>query len=139
VDFSLERGETLCIVGESGCGKSLTALALLDLLPAAARRRVAKLEFAGQDLSALTPSELGQLRGARIAMIFQEPTLSLNPLHRVERQLVETIQLHKPVGETAARRRALELLELVKIDDAPQKLKSFPHEMSGGQRQRVMI
>ncbi len=143
VSFGIEKGETLALVGESGSGKSVTALSILRLLPPVAHHPAGAIRFAGsagtQDLLTATPSQLRQIRGGRIAMIFQEPTLSLNPLHRIERQLVETIQLHKPMNDTAARKRALELLELVKIDNAPQKLKSFPHEMSGGQRQRVMI
>jgi len=145
VDFTIAKGETLALVGESGSGKSVTALSILRLLPyPIASHPSGSIRFTlpdghSEDLLKLPLDKLRQIRGGRIAMIFQEPTLSLNPLHRVERQLVETIQLHKPVGVAAARRRALELLEMVKIDNAPQKLKAFPHEMSGGQRQRVMI
>jgi len=143
VSFAIEKGQTLALVGESGSGKSVTALSILRLLPPVANHAAGEIRFSGptgmQDLLQANPGQLRQIRGGRIAMIFQEPTLSLNPLHRIERQLVETIQLHKPMGDTAARKRALELLELVKIDNAAQKLKSFPHEMSGGQRQRVMI
>ena len=145
VDFTIAKGETLALVGESGSGKSVTALSILRLLPyPIASHPSGSIRFTlpdghAEDLLKLPLDKLRQIRGGRIAMIFQEPTLSLNPLHRVERQLVETIQLHKPVGVAAARRRALELLEMVKIDNAPQKLKAFPHEMSGGQRQRVMI
>ena len=145
VSLAINKGETLALVGESGSGKSVTALSILRLLPypiashPSGSIRFMREDGTPEDLLQLPLSRLRQIRGGRIAMIFQEPTLSLNPLHRIERQLVETIQLHKPVSDTAARKRALELLELVKIDDAPQKLKSFPHEMSGGQRQRVMI
>jgi microcin C transport system ATP-binding protein len=143
VSLAIEKGETLALVGESGSGKSVTALSILRLLPQVATHPSGAIRFDGpngtEDLLKASPPHLRQIRGGRIAMIFQEPTLSLNPLHRIERQLVETIQLHQPMGDTAARKRALELLELVKIDNAAQKLKSFPHEMSGGQRQRVMI
>jgi microcin C transport system ATP-binding protein len=143
VSLAIEKGETLALVGESGSGKSVTALSILRLLPQVATHPAGAIRFDGpngtEDLLTASPAHLRQIRGGRIAMIFQEPTLSLNPLHRIERQLVETIQLHQPMGDTAARKRALELLELVKIDNAAQKLKSFPHEMSGGQRQRVMI
>ncbi len=145
VSFTIDQGETFALVGESGSGKSVTALSILRLLPyPVASHPAGAIRFAGHDGSAedllKAPGDrLRQIRGGRIAMIFQEPTLSLNPLHRIERQLVEAIQLHKPMKEAAAKKRALDLLELVKIDNAPQKLKCFPHEMSGGQRQRVMI
>ncbi|WP_374385234.1 ABC transporter ATP-binding protein [Dongia sp.] len=143
VDFAIDKGETVALVGESGSGKSVTALSILRLLPPTATHPAGAIRFAGptgtEDLLAASPMHLRQIRGGRIAMIFQEPTLSLNPLHRIERQLVEAIQLHRPTSNAAARKRALELLELVKIDNAAQRLKSFPHEMSGGQRQRVMI
>ncbi|PTN45086.1 ABC transporter ATP-binding protein, partial [Achromobacter xylosoxidans] len=139
VDFSLERGKTLCIVGESGCGKSLTALALLDLLPAAARRRVAKLEFAGQDLAALTPAELAQLRGARIAMIFQDPMTSLNPVFPIGTQLVDVLRRHKRVSRRAAEERAEYLLRRVGIANPRDRMRQYPFELSGGLRQRVMI
>ncbi|MBB1593267.1 ABC transporter ATP-binding protein [Achromobacter sp. UMC46] len=139
VDFSLERGKTLCIVGESGCGKSLTALALLDLLPAAARRRVAKLEFAGQDLSALTPRQLAALRGARIAMIFQDPMTSLNPVFPIGTQLIDVLRRHKPVSRRQAAERAEYLLRRVGITNPQDRMKQYPFELSGGLRQRVMI
>jgi microcin C transport system ATP-binding protein len=141
VSFEIARGETLALVGESGSGKSVTALSILRLLPyPVASHPSGRIRFAGEaDLLRATPDRLRQIRGDRIAMIFQEPTLSLNPLHRIERQIVEAIQLHRRVDAAAARARVLELLELVRIDDAEQKMKAFPHELSGGQRQRVMI
>ncbi|MDR6599522.1 peptide/nickel transport system ATP-binding protein [Achromobacter deleyi] len=139
VDFSLERGKTLCIVGESGCGKSLTALALLDLLPAAARRRVAKLQFAGQDLSALTPRQLAALRGARIAMIFQDPMTSLNPVFPIGTQLIDVLRRHQPVSRRQAAERAEYLLHRVGIANPQDRMKQYPFELSGGLRQRVMI
>ncbi|WKK15174.1 ABC transporter ATP-binding protein [Achromobacter insolitus] len=139
VDFSLERGKTLCIVGESGCGKSLTALALLDLLPAAARRRVARLEFAGQDLASLSPGALAQLRGARIAMIFQDPMTSLNPVFPIGTQLVDVLRRHKRVSRRAAEERAEYLLRRVGITNPRERMRQYPFELSGGLRQRVMI
>ena len=139
VDFTLERGKTLCIVGESGCGKSLTALALLDLLPAAARRRVARLEFAGQDLSALTPAGLAQLRGARIAMIFQDPMTSLNPVFDIGTQLIDVLRRHKRVSRREAAERAEYLLRRVGIANPGERMRQYPFELSGGLRQRVMI
>jgi microcin C transport system ATP-binding protein len=145
VDLTIARGETLALVGESGSGKSVTALSIMQLLPyPVASHPDGAIRFssdgeASEDLMRASPARLRQIRGDRIAMIFQEPTLSLNPLHRIERQIVEAIQLHKPVGAEAAKARARELLELVQIDDAEQKLAAFPHELSGGQRQRVMI
>jgi microcin C transport system ATP-binding protein len=145
VDLAIARGETLALVGESGSGKSVTALSILRLLPYPVAShpggaiRFTRPDGSVSDLLQLPLDKLREIRGGRIAMIFQEPTLSLNPLHRIERQLVEVIQLHKPVGLAAARQRARELLELVRIDNAPQKLNSYPHEMSGGQRQRIMI
>lgn len=145
VDFTLAKGETLALVGESGSGKSVTALSILRLLPYPIASHpsgsIGFLQEEGKvvDLLKAPLDQLQRIRGGRIAMIFQEPTLSLNPLHRVERQLIETIKLHRPVSDSQARKRALELLELVKIDQAEQKLRAFPHEMSGGQRQRVMI
>ncbi|TDQ85497.1 microcin C transport system ATP-binding protein [Dongia mobilis] len=141
VSFEIARGETLALVGESGSGKSVTALSILRLLPyPVASHPSGQIRFDGEeDLMRASPDRLRQIRGDRIAMIFQEPTLSLNPLHRIERQIVEAIQLHRKVDAAAARARAQELLELVRIDDAEQKMKAFPHELSGGQRQRVMI
>lgn len=145
VDLAIARGETLALVGESGSGKSVTALSILRLLPYPVAShpggaiRFTRPDGSVTDLLQLPLDKLREIRGGRIAMIFQEPTLSLNPLHRIERQLVEAIQLHKPVSLAAARQRARELLELVKIDNVPQKLNSYPHEMSGGQRQRIMI
>jgi peptide/nickel transport system ATP-binding protein len=139
VDFSLERGKTLCIVGESGCGKSLTALALLDLLPAAARRRMTRLEFAGQDLAALTPRQLAELRGARIAMIFQDPMTSLNPVFQIGTQLIDVMRRHKRVSRRAAAERAEYLLRRVGITNPAERMRQYPFELSGGLRQRVMI
>jgi microcin C transport system ATP-binding protein len=140
ISFSIDRGETLALVGESGSGKSVTALSILKLLPyPAASHPSGRILFQGEDLMTASQERLRRVRGDRIAMIFQEPMTSLNPLHRVERQLVETLTLHRDISKGAARKEALELLRLVQIRDAEKRLGAFPHELSGGQRQRVMI
>ncbi|HEY3149021.1 MAG TPA: ABC transporter ATP-binding protein [Dongiaceae bacterium] len=140
ISFAIESGETLALVGESGSGKSVTALSILKLLPyPLARHPSGRVLFKGEDLMTVSPEKLRQVRGGKIAMIFQEPMTSLNPLHRIERQLVETLTLHRDLSREAARKEALELLQLVEIRDAAKRMSAFPHEMSGGQRQRVMI
>jgi microcin C transport system ATP-binding protein len=140
VSFAIERGETLALVGESGSGKSVTALSVLQLLPyPTARHPSGSIRFAGRELLGASSSELEAIRGDRIAMIFQEPMTSLNPLHRVEKQIGETLLLHKGLPPERARVRTLELLDRVGIPDAEERLTAFPHELSGGQRQRVMI
>lgn len=139
VSFSVEKGKTLCIVGESGCGKSLTALALMSLLPEGAVRRVDALHFDNIDLASLQEAEWGALRGARIAMIFQDPMTSLNPVFTVGTQLTDVLMRHKPVKRREAMERAKYLLNRVGITNAEARLKQYPHELSGGLRQRVMI
>jgi microcin C transport system ATP-binding protein len=139
VSFAVAHGETLALVGESGSGKSATALSILQLLPPSAHHPSGRIRFQGEDLMRASPDKLRQVRGDRIAMVFQEPMTSLNPLHRIERQLVETLTLHRKLGKEAARKEALELLKLVQINDAEKRMSAFPHELSGGQRQRVMI
>jgi microcin C transport system ATP-binding protein len=140
VSFEISAGETLALVGESGSGKSVTALSILRLLPAhLASHPSGSIMWRGQDLLKASPAQLRDLRGSRIGMIFQEPMTSLNPLHRIGRQIVEMIHLHRAMPQAAARARAVELLKLVGIADAERRLTAFPHELSGGQRQRVMI
>ena len=140
VGFSIDRGETLALVGESGSGKSVTALSILQLLPyPAARHPSGRIRFEGRELLGALPEVLRQIRGDRIGMIFQEPMTSLNPLHRVERQIGEVLRVHRGLGESEARARTLDLLQRVGLDDAERRLTAFPHELSGGQRQRVMI
>ncbi|HEV8388327.1 MAG TPA: ABC transporter ATP-binding protein [Dongiaceae bacterium] len=140
ISFSIERGETLALVGESGSGKSVTALSILKLLPyPAASHPSGRILFQGEDLMTASPEKLRKVRGGKISMIFQEPMTSLNPLHRIERQLVETLTLHRDLGKEAARKEALELMKLVQLRDAEKRMSAFPHELSGGQRQRVMI
>ncbi|TCK08856.1 ABC transporter ATP-binding protein [Marinobacterium mangrovicola] len=140
VSFQLNKGETLALVGESGSGKSVTALSLLRLLPPhQASYPEGEIRFQGTNLLKAPESQLREIRGNRVGMIFQEPMTSLNPLHRIEQQITETLRLHRGVTGTKARQRALELLELVGIDNGEERLNHYPHELSGGQRQRVMI
>ena len=140
VSFDIRRGETLAIVGESGSGKSVTAHSILRLLPyPAARHPSGSIRYAGQDLLQMRESRLRGIRGNRIAMVFQEPMTALNPLHNIEKQISEILQLHKGLRGAAARRRVLELLDMVGIPEPAKRLKAYPHELSGGQRQRVMI
>ncbi len=139
--FTLDRGETLALVGESGSGKSVTALSILQLLPypAAAHTPESSIRFAGEELVGGAPARLREIRGNRIAMVFQEPMTSLNPLHTLEKQVAETLLIHKHMSASAARARTLELLRLVGLRDAESRLGAYPHQLSGGQRQRVMI
>ena len=140
VSFDIRRGETLALVGASGSGKSVTAHSILRLLPyPAASHPSGSIRYAGQDLLNISEAKLRKIRGNRIAMVFQEPMTALNPLHTIERQISEILQLHKGLRGAAARSRVLELLELVGIPDPAKRLKAYPHELSGGQRQRVMI
>ncbi|MGH7095298.1 MAG: ABC transporter ATP-binding protein, partial [Stellaceae bacterium] len=141
ISFSLERGETLALVGESGSGKSVTALSILQLLPYpnAAHDKDSSIKFAGEELVGAPPVRLREVRGNRIGMIFQEPMTSLNPLHTLEKQISETLFIHRHLSAAAARKRTLDLLHLVGLRDAEDRLQSYPHQLSGGQRQRVMI
>src|SRR5437660_9094366 len=139
--FTLDRGETLALVGESGSGKSVTALSILQLLPypSAHHTPESSIRFAGEELVGGAPARLREIRGNRIAMIFQEPMTSLNPLHTLEKQIGETLLIHKHMSGSAARARTLELLRQVGLRDAESRLGAYPHQLSGGQRQRVMI
>ena len=139
VSFDVAPGETLAIVGESGSGKTLTAMSLIGLLPPAARVETGGAHFEGQDLTRLDEAALRRLRGNRIAMIFQDPMSSLNPVLTVGDQVVEAIRAHRPLSAKAARAEALSLFRRVGIADPERRLDAFPHEMSGGMRQRVMI
>lgn len=140
VSFTLARGETLALVGESGCGKSLTALALLRLVPPPGRiAPESRVVLEGTDLTTLPESALRAVRGGRIGMVFQDPMTSLNPVFQVGDQIAETIRAHRNVNSRAARQRALELLQEVGIPDPVRRLNAYPHQLSGGMRQRVLI
>src|SRR4029453_2978782 len=140
VSFALSKGETLSLVGESGSGKSVTALSILKLLPyPSASHPTGSIRFRGEELLDADEHDLRKVRGNDITMVFQEPMTSLNPLHTVERQIGEILDLHQGLTGPKARRRIVELLGLVGIRDPESRLDSFPHQLSGGQRQRVMI
>jgi peptide/nickel transport system ATP-binding protein len=140
VSFELKRGETLGIVGESGCGKSVTALSILRLIPTETGRIASgSIRFEGEELTALSEEAMKRLRGHRISMIFQEPMTSLNPVLTVGTQIAENVVRHLGVSWRAARDRACEMLDLVRIADARRRLDEYPHQLSGGMRQRVMI
>ena len=140
VSFSLERGEMLALVGESGCGKSLTSLALLQLIPPPGRIESGSVIRLGEtDVLALQGEALRRIRGRRIGMIFQDPMTSLNPVFTVGAQIVEGIRAHFKMPSSEARQRALQLLQEVGIPDPVERLKAYPHQLSGGMRQRVMI
>ena len=140
VSFSLKEGEILGIVGESGSGKSVTALTIMGLLPQPpARIAAGKVMFQGQDLTKLSAREMQRIRGPGIAMIFQEPMTSLNPVFSIGDQIMETIRAHENLPAAALRKRAIDMLDKVGIPSAARRLDDYPHQMSGGQRQRVMI
>ncbi|WP_219097206.1 ABC transporter ATP-binding protein [Pseudomonas sp. UMAB-40] len=137
--LDIHPGECLALVGESGSGKSVTAHSILQLLPEAGTRTTGSIRYRGKELLGAPPQVLRELRGNRIAMIFQEPMTSLNPLHSIEKQIGETLLVHKGLTGKAAQARILELLQLVGIQKPKERLKAYPHQLSGGQRQRVMI
>ena len=139
VSLHVDRGETLCIVGESGCGKSLTSLALMDLLPTKATRKIEKLELDGESILGYSEREMSDVRGNKMGMIFQEPMTSLNPAFTIGNQMIETLRRHRNLSNDAARELAKRMLEKVGITAAGQRLGQYPHQLSGGLRQRVMI
>jgi oligopeptide/dipeptide ABC transporter ATP-binding protein len=139
ISFKVAPGEMMGIVGESGCGKSVTALALLGILPRAGRAVAGSARFGGQDLLQLSDRELRRIRGKEIAMIFQDPMTSLNPVMTIGRQIVEPLETHFGMARRPAMRRAIELLEQVGIPSAKERIHDYPHQFSGGMRQRAMI
>ena len=139
LSFAIEAGETMALVGESGCGKSITALAIMSLLPDGFRRTTGRILLEGEDLASAAPARLRALRGNRMSMIFQEPMTALNPLYTVGDQISEALRLHQNLGRKAALDRALAMLKAVQIPAADRRLVAYPHELSGGMRQRVMI
>ena len=140
LSFEVKRGETLCIVGESGCGKSLTALSVLRLLPRPyGRIGAGRVLLEGRDLTRLSEPEIREIRGRAISMIFQEPMTSLNPVLTVGRQIAETVMVHEGLPWQACMERALEMLRHVRIPEPERRLHEYPHQLSGGMRQRVMI
>ena len=140
ISYSLQRGEALGIVGESGCGKSVSVLSLMRLIPEPPGKIVeGEVLFQGRDILRMTTNDLRELRGNQIAMIFQDPMTSLNPVLTIGKQITETVLLHTERNKVEARRHAIDLLNLVGIPDAASKLDDYPHQFSGGMRQRVMI
>ena len=139
VSFKVRKGETLCLVGESGCGKSMTAMGVMSLLPALAHRRAKKLMAAGKDLTDLSAQQIREIRGDTISMIFQEPMTALNPLFTIGDQIVDVLCQHRNISRNEARTRAIELLQKVRLPDPERRLDQYPHEQSGGQRQRILI
>ncbi|PZW49139.1 peptide/nickel transport system ATP-binding protein [Humitalea rosea] len=139
VSFHVYAGETLAIVGESGCGKSVTAMSILRLIPEPPGKIAGKINFLGRDLLTLSDREMRKIRGNEISMIFQEPMTSLNPVLTVGRQIGETLRLHQGLSSAAAEQKAIEMLTLVGIPSPETRVKDYPHQLSGGMRQRVMI
>jgi peptide/nickel transport system ATP-binding protein len=139
VSFTVQAGQTLGVVGESGCGKSVTALSILRLLPTPPARHLGAIRYRGSNLLALSEREMRQIRGNRISMIFQEPMTSLNPVLTVGRQIAETVLVHQETNRAEAMQRAVEMLRLVQIPEPERRAREYPHQLSGGMRQRVMI
>ena len=139
LSFHIEAGETVAIVGESGCGKSVTSMSILRLIQEPPGRIAGRITFQGRDLLDLTDAEMRKIRGRDISMIFQEPMTSLNPVLNVGRQIGETVRLHEGLSANAAEQRAIEMLTLVGIPAPERRVREYPHQLSGGMRQRVMI
>ena len=139
VSFNVEKGKTLGIVGESGCGKSITSLSIMGLVERPGKIEGGEILFEGEDLLKMTEAQMRNIRGKKIAMIFQEPMTSLNPVYTIGQQLIEALLLHEKMTKQEAKARAIEMLKLVKIPLAERRFDEYPHQLSGGMRQRVMI
>lgn len=140
VSFSVEKGKTVGLVGESGCGKTVTAMSMIDLLPKPSGHVLeGEVLFKGRDLRKVKPKEMRKIRGGEIGVIFQEPMAALNPVHRIGKQLVEVLKLHERISARKALQKSIELLDAVGIPAPEKRASNFPHELSGGMRQRVMI
>ncbi|HEY8048546.1 MAG TPA: ABC transporter ATP-binding protein [Ramlibacter sp.] len=138
VSFAVDKAQALGIVGESGCGKSITVMAVMGLLPEGAKVE-GSIRFGGEELTTKSDRQMGAIRGDRIGMIFQEPMTALNPLHTIGKQVAEPLRLHRGMNATDAKKRAIALLDRVGIPDAAQRFDAYPHQFSGGQRQRITI
>ncbi|MDA0652879.1 MAG: ABC transporter ATP-binding protein, partial [Proteobacteria bacterium] len=140
VTFNIEAGKTMGLVGESGCGKSVTALSVMQLLDKGVGRLVGgEINYQGENLATFSEDRMREIRGNEISMIFQEPMTSLNPVFSISEQIMESVILHQKVSKKEARERAIDMLHLVKIAEPEKRLKDYPHQLSGGMRQRVMI
>lgn len=140
VSFSVDRGKTVGLVGESGCGKTVTAMSIIDLLPKPSGNILeGKVLFKNRDLRQISPREMRRVRGGEIGVIFQEPMAALNPVHRIGKQLIEILKLHQEISKRDALKKAVELLDAVGIPAPEKRLSNYPHQLSGGMRQRVMI
>ncbi|MBB96375.1 MAG: dipeptide ABC transporter ATP-binding protein DppD [Rhodobacteraceae bacterium] len=139
INFELKRGEVMCVIGESGSGKSVMMRSLMRLHPPKRTRIEGAMEVDGYDIQGVSEKQMRQLRGATVSMIFQEPMTALDPLYTVGEQIAETVRIHENIPQEAAMKRALELLELVRVPSPERRLKAYPHELSGGLRQRAMI
>ena len=139
ISFDVPRGRTVGLVGESGCGKSVTSLSVMGLVAPPGKVGAEAVAFEGRDVLGLSPDERRKLRGGKMSMIFQEPMTSLNPVHTIGQQIVEAILAHTDISPQAAKARAVEMLELVRIPSAGERVDDYPHSLSGGMRQRVMI
>ncbi len=140
LDLTIDRGEFIGMVGESGCGKSVTAMSIMRLIPCPPGQiKADKLQFNGKDILSLTQEEMYKIRGNEISMIFQEPMTSLNPVFTIGQQIAEAVELHQKLGKKAARARSIEMLDLVQIPSPQKRVDDYPHQLSGGMRQRAMI